>query len=66
MRYQSGANACLPGYGAFMATQYLGFRDSAPDTAGIALGASSIAAQLLLPSLMTVSPFIFSLGEGQR
>lgn len=48
-----GANACLPGYGAFMATQYLGFRDSAPDTAGIALGASSITAQLLLPSLMT-------------
>ena len=47
------SNACVPGYGAFLSTGFLGFKDTKPDWPGVALSASFIAAQLLLPELMT-------------
>ena len=47
------SNACIPGYGAFLSTSFLGFKDTKPDWTGVALSASVTAMQLLLPELMT-------------
>ncbi|MBN2402063.1 MAG: hypothetical protein JXN64_06665 [Spirochaetes bacterium] len=46
-------NVCVPSYGAFLSTSYLGFKDSKADLPGVALSATIIAGQLLLPELMT-------------
>jgi len=48
-----GSNMCLPGYGAFLSTSYLGFKDPKPDWTGVALSTSAIATQLLLSEIMT-------------
>jgi hypothetical protein len=48
-----GGNLCLPGYGAFLSTGYIGIKDPKPDMTGVAVSASAIALQLLLPELMT-------------
>ncbi len=47
------SNACIPGYGAFLSTSYLGFKDPKPDMPGVTLSTSIIAMQFLLPELMT-------------
>ncbi|MDY6968934.1 MAG: hypothetical protein SVR08_09835, partial [Spirochaetota bacterium] len=49
----TGGNICLPGYGAFLSTHYLGFRDVSPDSTGIAVSSTSIFLQFLLPELIT-------------
>ncbi len=38
-----GGNACLPVYGAFLATGYLGFKDPEADAAGLAVSGSALA-----------------------
>ncbi len=48
-----GGNACLPVYGAFLATGYLGFRDPKADAPGLAISGSMLALQLALPSFLT-------------
>ncbi|MFH0975632.1 MAG: hypothetical protein V1874_07595 [Spirochaetota bacterium] len=48
-----GGNICVPGYGAFLSTSYLGFKDPKPDWPGITVSATVIGMQFLLPELMT-------------
>jgi hypothetical protein len=48
-----GGNICVPGYGAFLSTSYLGFKDPKPDWPGITVSTAVIGLQLLLPELMT-------------
>ncbi len=48
-----GGNACLPVYGAFLATGYLGFKDPKADATGLAVSGSALALQFALPSLLT-------------
>ncbi|HSV97331.1 MAG TPA: hypothetical protein VLM75_10410 [Spirochaetota bacterium] len=48
-----GGNACLPVYGAFLATGYLGFRDPKADVPGLAVSGSVLALQFSLPSFLS-------------
>jgi len=48
-----GGNVCLPGYGAYLSTGYMGFAEPVPDIPGIALSATVFAAQLTLPEFLT-------------
>jgi hypothetical protein len=48
-----GGNLCLPGYGAFLSTGYLGFENAKPDIPGIALSASNILLHMTIPQMMT-------------
>lgn len=48
-----GGNLCLPGYGAFLATEYLRFQNTRPDAPGIAVSASAFLVHLTLPSAAT-------------
>ncbi len=48
-----GGNACLPVYGAFLSTAYLGFKDPRADVPGLAASGSVLAVQFALPSLLT-------------
>ena len=46
-------NVCLPGYGAFLSTSYLGFKDPKPNWPGLATSTGAISMQLFLPELLT-------------
>ncbi len=48
-----GGNACLPVYGAFLATGYLGFKDHRPDVSGLAVSGSLLALQFSLVPFAT-------------
>ncbi|HQO00632.1 MAG TPA: hypothetical protein PLI62_00070 [Spirochaetota bacterium] len=48
-----GGNLCLPGYGAFLATEYLRFQNARPDVPGIAVSVSAFLVHLALPSAAT-------------
>ncbi len=48
-----GANACLPGYGSYLATEYMGFKKTRPDYAGILTGTGVILSHLTLTEFMT-------------
>lgn len=48
-----GGNLCVPGYGAYLSTHYLGFKETSAETAGVALSTTVILLQLSLPSLAT-------------
>ncbi len=41
-----GANACLPIYGSFLATEYFGFENSKPHVSGLLIGAGLLVTQL--------------------
>ncbi len=45
----TGANACMPGYGSFLSVKYMGFETDEPAAYGIALSTGLIATHLLLP-----------------
>jgi hypothetical protein len=47
-----GANACLPGYGAFLATSYMGFKNTKPSIPGIIFSTSLFITHLILPEAM--------------
>lgn len=49
----SGGNILLPGYGAYLSTYYMGFTDSVPHGAGIAMGCGIEAFQLCAIPFMT-------------
>jgi len=48
-----GSNACVPGYGAFLSTDYLGFRNKSASLGGVLFSSAAIAAQLSLTEFMT-------------
>ncbi|TAL36426.1 MAG: hypothetical protein EPN93_08355 [Spirochaetes bacterium] len=48
-----GGNICLPVYGAFLSTQYLGFSTASPDMTGMTLSGAALVTQLALPEFMT-------------
>ena len=48
-----GGNICLPGYGAYLSTHYLGFKNASPSTTGIVLSSTLIFFQFTLPVLLT-------------
>ena len=48
-----GSNLCVPGYGAFLSTYYLGFKDISPDIAGIAVSTAALVIQIFMPLMMT-------------
>jgi hypothetical protein len=48
-----GANACLPGYGSFLSTSYLGFKKTTPSIPGIVFTSLLIVTHLILPECMT-------------
>jgi len=48
-----GGNLCLPGYGAFLATEYLRFQNARPDVPGLAVSVSAFLVHLTLPSAAT-------------
>ena len=49
----TGANLCLPGYGSFLATRYLGFEKNSAEMASVTLSAGLIATHLTLTEFMT-------------
>ncbi len=48
----TGANLCLPGYGSFLATRYMGFQKDSPDMAGVITSAGLILTHLTLAEFM--------------
>lgn len=48
-----GGNVCLPVYGSFLSTHYMGFEGSSPDARGLVLSSASLATQLLVPEFLT-------------
>ncbi len=48
-----GGNVCLPGYGAYLSTHYLGFKGATPDVTGIVLSSSMVALHFMLPEFIT-------------
>ncbi len=48
-----GGNICLPVYGSYLSTFYLGFKDKPPDVTGMALSSAALGMQLLVPSVLT-------------
>jgi hypothetical protein len=48
-----GANACLPGYGSFLSTSYMGFKKTTPSIPGIVITSLLIVTHLVLPECMT-------------
>ncbi len=48
-----GANACMPGYGSYLSTAYLGFKNTTPSVAGIVFSTLLIAHHFLIPEYMT-------------
>jgi len=48
-----GGNVCLPGYGAFLSTHYMGFEGASPDVAGIVLSSTLVAVHFTLPEMLT-------------
>jgi hypothetical protein len=48
-----GANACLPGYGSFLSTTYMGFKKTTPSIPGIVFTSLLIVTHFILPEGMT-------------
>ena len=48
-----GANTCMPGYGSYLSTAYLGFKNTTPSVAGIVFSSLLIVHHFLLPEYMT-------------
>ncbi len=48
-----GGNFCIPIYGAYLSTHYLGFKEASPDVYGLLLSSASLLTQLMLPELAT-------------
>jgi len=48
-----GANFCLPGYGAHLATSYLGFKDLKPHVPGVAATATLMVMHFTLTEMLT-------------
>lgn len=48
-----GGNVCLPVYGSYLSTHYMGFDESSPDAYGLVLSSASLATQLLIPGILT-------------
>lgn len=48
-----GANVCVPGYGSFLATEYLGFKNAKPHLPGVVLSSALFLNHLLLTEYMT-------------
>ncbi len=48
-----GANACLPGYGSYLSTSYLGFKNTSPSIGGIVFSSLLIVTHFILPEAMT-------------
>ena len=48
-----GANLCMPGYGSYLATGYLGFQNPRYDVTGIAVSASTVMLHILTPVFAT-------------
>ncbi|MCU0848230.1 MAG: hypothetical protein MUD12_10115 [Spirochaetes bacterium] len=48
-----GANTCLPGYGSYLTSEYLGYKKTDPDLAGVFLSAALILNHHLLPEFIT-------------
>ncbi len=48
-----GGNVCLPGYGAYLSTAYLGFEGTPADITGVSISAADFVFHLALPPLMT-------------
>ena len=48
-----GANACLPGYGSYLTTSYMGFRNTTPSVGGIVFSTLLIVTHFILPEAMT-------------
>jgi hypothetical protein len=48
-----GANACMPGYGSYLSTAYMGFKSTTPSVAGIVFSSLLIVHHFLLPEYMT-------------
>lgn len=46
-------NVCLPGYGAYLSTHYLGFKEGNPDYFSIAVSAACVISHFLIPEIMT-------------
>ena len=48
-----GANACLPGYGSFLSTTYMGFKKTTPSIPSIVFTSLLIVTHFILPECMT-------------
>ncbi len=48
-----GANACLPGYGSYLSTSYMGFKNTSPSVGGIVFSTLLIVTHFILPEAMT-------------
>ncbi len=48
-----GGNVCLPGYGSYLSTHYMGFKGASPDVAGIVLSSTLVAVHFTLPAMLT-------------
>lgn len=48
-----GANVCIPGYGSFLSTSYLGFRQTTPSIPGVVFSSLLIVTHFILPECMT-------------
>lgn len=46
-------NVCMPGYGAFLSTHYLGFKNGQADIPGVVFSGALITTHLLLPEILT-------------
>jgi hypothetical protein len=48
-----GANACIPGYGSYLSTAFLGFKNTSPSVPGIVASSLLIVTHFILPEAMT-------------
>lgn len=48
-----GANVCLPGYGSYLSTSYMGFKETKPSVGGIVFSSLLILTHFLLPEFLT-------------
>lgn len=48
-----GANVCLPGYGSYLSTSYMGFKNTSPSVGGIIFSSLLIVTHFILPEAMT-------------
>ncbi|MDY6935169.1 MAG: hypothetical protein SVZ03_13225 [Spirochaetota bacterium] len=48
-----GSNICIPGYGAFLSTNYLGFNNHSSDIGGIVVSTGAILTHISLPWIIT-------------
>ncbi len=48
-----GSNICIPGYGAFLSTNYLGLKNTRPDIGSVVVSGTAIGMHFLLPEIIT-------------